>query len=307
MDWMAWNVSVQGGSHRDRDLPCEYASLVFTGDGWIMAAVADGHGSMKHFRSGIGAELACQAVRGALLALSPETSSQALAQEIIARWQEMVQRYLMDNPWTEEELAVQRTLLDGQAYLSLADGQSAAVAYGTTLVCAVVTDTGWTALQIGDGGLALLDAGGNWSWPMPDCTWCHGNLTASLCMADAASAFRYAGGAAICPLRWCCIPTWWRRPSCPAACSWGGSCTRRPPPGSRPCWKPWRRTRRNAAASATTSAWLFCAMKPAMPFRPCGIRPAAQPPGSAGAGRHSGMRGGHCLPAHGAGTVQPRG
>ena len=194
MDWTAWHVSVQGGAHRDKAIPCEDASLVFTGDGWVMAAVADGHGSMKHFRSVIGAEMACQAARDTLLALGPEASPQTLAQEILARWRDMVQRHLADNPWTEEELAVQRTLLDSQAYLILTGGQSAAVAYGTTLICAAVTDTGWTALQIGDGGLALLDAGGSWSWPMPDCDWCQGNLTASLCMADAASAFRYAGG-----------------------------------------------------------------------------------------------------------------
>ena len=194
MDWTAWHVSVQGGAHRDKAIPCEDASLVFTGDGWVMAAVADGHGSMKHFRSGIGAEMACQAARDTLLALGPEASPQALAQEILARWRDMVQRHLADHPWTEEELAVQRTLLVSQAYLSLTGGQSAAMAYGTTLVCDAVTDKCWTALQIGDGGLALLDAVGSWSWPMPDCDWCQGNLTASLCMVDAASAFRYAGG-----------------------------------------------------------------------------------------------------------------
>ena len=165
MDWTAWNVSVRGGSHWDKDLPCEDASLFFTGDGWVMAAVADGHGSMKHFRSGTGADMACQAARDALLALGPEESPQALAQEILARWRDMVQHHLADNPWTEEELAVQRTLLDSQAYLSLTGGQSAAMAYGTTLVCAAVTDKCWTALQIGDGGLALLDAVGSWSCP----------------------------------------------------------------------------------------------------------------------------------------------
>ena len=264
MDWTAWHVSVQGGAHRDKAIPCEDASLVFTGDGWVMAAVADGHGSMKHFRSGIGAEMACQAARDTLLALGPEASPQTLAQEILARWRDMVQRHLADNPWTEEELAVQRTLLDSQAYLILTGGQSAAVAYGTTLICAAVTDTGWTALQIGDGGLALLDAGGSWSWPMPDCDWCQGNLTASLCMADAASAFRYAGGSEL-PVALVLYSDGVEKAFLPRSLQLG-----------------------RFLHEAVSAREPFCAMKPGRSFRPCGNRTCSAAFGCSGRSRPSG-------------------
>lgn len=139
-------ASAQGGVHREHGMACQDFSAVYAGEGWLCAAVADGHGSRKHFRSGTGAELACDALRETLERLGADAEPQALKDAIVARWRERVRAHLAEQPFTQEELAEQETLLSAGAYASLVRGETAEIAYGSTLVCAVVTQAGWLAM-----------------------------------------------------------------------------------------------------------------------------------------------------------------
>lgn len=76
----------------------------YAGEGWLCAAVADGHGSRKHFRSGTGAELACDALRETLERLGADAEPQMLKDAIVARWRERVRAHLAAQPFTPEEL-----------------------------------------------------------------------------------------------------------------------------------------------------------------------------------------------------------
>ena len=188
-------ASAQGGFHREHGMESQDFSAVYAGEGWLCAAVADGHGSRKYFRSGTGAELACDALRETLERLGADAEPQALKDAIVARWRERVRAHLAAQPFTQEELAEQEALLSAGTYASLVRGETAEIAYGSTLVCAVVTQAGWLAMQLGDGGVALFDAAGGCAFPMPESAANVGFFTASLAMADPAGEFRHCAGA----------------------------------------------------------------------------------------------------------------
>ena len=67
--WRVLGASVQGAHHVRRGLPNQDA-LARRGEGGpnVALAVADGHGSAKHFRSGTGARLAAELTADFLLA-----------------------------------------------------------------------------------------------------------------------------------------------------------------------------------------------------------------------------------------------
>lgn len=192
--WKAAAVSVQGRTHRDMERPCEDFSMVFSGDEWLCAVVADGHGSRKHFRSRIGAEMACTAVRQTLENLTPQEQPETIKKEIVNTWRTQVQQHLASTPWTEEELEEQQSLLNEEAFARLESGETAEIAYGTTLIFAVVTQGGWLAMQLGDGGILLADENGVCSFPIPEDAENCGCYTASLAMNNPMEAFRHCEG-----------------------------------------------------------------------------------------------------------------
>jgi hypothetical protein len=202
-----------GFSHiRDGKL-CQDAAANQIGDGKKVgiAAVADGHGGAKYFRSNVGSELAVKIARSELwkfynLFLPKsghparldvehiptrylEENIRRMEQEIIRRWREAVEQHIGENPWTEEEL---RKCVELK--IDLSDNEKLFSIYGTTLLAALVAPDYWLAIQIGDGLCVLIveDSAARAAIQTDDAQGF--GYTNSLCDSRSAEKFRHSFG-----------------------------------------------------------------------------------------------------------------
>jgi hypothetical protein len=168
-----------------------------TQTGATVVAVADGHGHHRHFRSGKGAALAVEVARrdaaewatwlgsiadpgsGAPPAMVIEAFRDGLLPRIWRDWWTAVEQDLVAWPLTPAEEAVRQD--DDQV-----------VAYGATLLLAVVVGDRVLLGQIGDGDMVAVTADGTVSGPVPTDPTLDGQRTTSLCQPDAIDAFRVA-------------------------------------------------------------------------------------------------------------------
>lgn len=198
--WSKFGVSCRGGMHISSDLPCQDACACREGEGYWIAAAADGHGSRKHFRSQTGSELACMVACDCLesfaqsiapVNLPTEVDVQLLKQDILLRWRQAVEEDAARRKWTSEELLEQEALLEEAEYAALVDERSRWIPYGTTLAVLLVTEDFYLAVQIGDGEVLAISRDGVFSWPMPESKVNQGRFTASLCMEEPMQEFRH--------------------------------------------------------------------------------------------------------------------
>jgi len=173
--WLALTATHRGAAHEMNGLPNQDAIAVrpIQADG-LVAAVADGHGHHRHFRSARGSELAV-AIAG------------RAAEELAAR---------LDGFETagQIEAEVLSTLVPAFADDPL-------IAYGTTLLLAI-TWRNWLVLtQIGDGDIVCIRPDGQALLPVPGDPSLDGRQTTSLCGPRADQEFRAAAvNTAITPL-----------------------------------------------------------------------------------------------------------
>jgi hypothetical protein len=185
----------RGSAHELAGRPLQdavgFAAYPADGPRWLAVAVADGHGGHPHFRSARGSELAVEAG----LQLAGETAAQLAAggsagelrsatreqvvPELIGSWRRAVEQDLSENPWTSRERQV-------------LSGDDITIAYGSTLMLAVVTVPWLVLCQIGDGDVVMVGADGMASLPVPGDPRLDGHSTTSLCQPNAADAFRLA-------------------------------------------------------------------------------------------------------------------
>ena len=169
MQFSGFAVSVRGASHEDSGTPCQDSARVLITDKLAVAAVSDGHGSEKHFRSASGSEMAARvALRsvtdfcerngslGAVFLHDPREAARRIAGNIICGWNDEIAAHMRFSPLTPNERAIFEK-------------------YG--------------GLQIGDGTFTLETASGA-EFPMPEDERLVGNLTTSLCDCDAINSFR---------------------------------------------------------------------------------------------------------------------
>ena len=167
----------------------------------LVAAVSDGHGSLTAFRSHTGADLAVvagvESGQDLVDRLGPdglagfdERLCRPLLAEVVDRWLASVAADLAANPLLEEELAslAQR---DGTAARRSVEGRPV-LAYGATLLLAVVVQAFALFVQLGDGDILVVPASGPPTRPLPDDPRLLGNETTSLCMPHAEREFRFA-------------------------------------------------------------------------------------------------------------------
>ena len=160
------------------------------GGGGIVAAVADGHGHRRHFRSadgsGFAVEAGCRV--GSRLAADlarpmdrahAEAAVRAKVAALVREWQAAVAGHLATRPYTAED----------QAALDNA-GDRAEVPYGSTLLLAVVSPRWLACAQIGDGDFLAVYPDGKSAVPVPGDDRLDGVRTTSLCQEDAIGAFR---------------------------------------------------------------------------------------------------------------------
>jgi serine/threonine protein phosphatase PrpC len=147
----------------------------------VVVAVADGHGSALHPRSGEGAraavEIAVAVLGDWLRAASCTDAGAALPQRILSAWRRSIEQHLTEHP-----LAGRPTLAEAEIHRL----------YGTTLLAAGACRGSVFCLQIGDGDILALRADGTLFKPLAESLDCVENLTDSLCQEDAVDRFRLA-------------------------------------------------------------------------------------------------------------------
>jgi serine/threonine protein phosphatase PrpC len=190
-------ASVRGPSHTRQSLPNQDAM------GWLpemdsaqelVVAVADGHGSKKCFRSHVGSRLAVEvglAVGSSFLAGAANDSAplargrpvQDLPGAVVEDWKRRVDADLARYPLTESEMSELRDVdgVDDRRIVQM----SPRLAYGTTLLLAVVAARWIVVLQIGDGDVLLVSPAGKTSRPLPPDPRLIANETTSLSASSA--------------------------------------------------------------------------------------------------------------------------
>jgi serine/threonine protein phosphatase PrpC len=194
-------ASVCGVSHARDGLPNQDALAFWQDgtDGVIVAAVADGHGGARHFRSAVGSHLAVNAAVEATRRVASEwgsadpirqaqIASSELPAAIVTEWLERVRQHLADHPMSAAESQALESASDTGEKLQA----DPAFAYGATLIAALVTRRQALLLQVGDGDAVLVGADGR-SWrPIPPDGRLTGEFTTSLCRPGAQADFRSA-------------------------------------------------------------------------------------------------------------------
>jgi serine/threonine protein phosphatase PrpC len=197
-------ASVRGTVHRRDGVPNQDA-VAWAGpsghEGRVVAAVSDGHGSPKAFRSRRGAQLAVKVGveagaaflerlgRAGLGALDHHAWA-PLTREIVDRWAADVRADLAAGPLREHELATVAEI-DGPSARRAVESDPT-LAYGATLLLVAVMGSFALFLQLGDGDILVVPAAGRVARPLRDDPRLFANETTSLCMPDAAREFRVA-------------------------------------------------------------------------------------------------------------------
>ena len=145
--WHIVGVSVQGTSHRVKDIPCQDShAYQLTAGGALLLAIADGAGSAE--RSHEGAQsVVNQAVSSLETALQTETPNTEPG------WQAIIAQAFSDAL---------------QSVAQLATGDNIPLSsFATTLACAVVSDDWLVVGQIGDVAVVVADMDGVLSLTVP--------------------------------------------------------------------------------------------------------------------------------------------
>lgn len=204
LQWRAMGGSVRGNSHDRAGLPNQDAILwrPDTGEGTpLIIALSDGHGSAKSFRSEMGAKFAVQ-VAVALVSeyksnkpeLSNSSAIKRMAEEqipkgIVWSWQKIVRNHLEQNPFTEEDILILKER-EGETAVN-AIQNNPLLAYGATLLFALVTSQFVLLMQIGDGDIVVVGKDGKAEKPVVSDDRLFANATTSLCAEDAWKDFRF--------------------------------------------------------------------------------------------------------------------
>jgi len=150
-----FHCSIKGASHERSGLPCQDASLSYSGDNYNIIAVADGHGDPKHDLSEIGAKFAVESATDILKKLADDVAMQKdvllsrmvkddFPRLVLRRWRE-----LANNDYRNRVLSSNKDTVSDET-------DTPFTRYGTTLIAAIVTETQVIYAQIGDGDIVLL-------------------------------------------------------------------------------------------------------------------------------------------------------
>jgi serine/threonine protein phosphatase PrpC len=166
-------------------------------------AVADGHGSAKSFRSDVGAQFAVETavevcreflevMQGAAASTVKSEAELKIPARIFQRWRQRVEEHFGQNPFTDAELA-RLAEQGGETARDRATGpKQLHVAYGATLLVAVVTSQFLICFQLGDGDiLAVSDSTGIADRVIPKDDSLIANETTSLCQDDGQRYMRF--------------------------------------------------------------------------------------------------------------------
>ena len=205
----AFSQTVIGFSHIQSNRACEDCSDSYTdSDGrYYIAAVADGHGDKRCFRSAFGSKTAVDTAIKNLKAfadvnLSCENSGadninslcndprfrqmsiKQLTDCILAEWSDRVINDYQTNPPSPEEI--------GDVFDDSSFKDNIPHIYGTTLIAALMLSECLIIIHQGDGRCDVFYDDGTVDQPVPWDKRCEGTSTTSLCDTDASVSFRSA-------------------------------------------------------------------------------------------------------------------
>ena len=188
--WQVLTATERGAAHHAAEVPNQDAVAAFPiGPSGAVAAVADGHGHSRHFRSARGARLAVTVACRAVHDLAPRLDGLAgpgqagdemrevLVPGIAGQWRAAVHEDLAADPFSRAEDAARGR-------------DDATIAYGTTLLLAIAWREWLLLTQIGDGDIVGIRPDGSALLPVPGDPQLDGRHTTSLCMPGAESSFR---------------------------------------------------------------------------------------------------------------------
>ena len=192
--WATYVASAIGADHqragaKNQDAATARRFEFRSAPGMVAFAVADGHGHMRHFRSGRGSKMAVTAAMASAKDWArtipastriPSESATELVNDLVARWRDMVAADLAGDPIVGE----QRT--------ALVPGDPPEIPYGSTLLVGMLRTDVAVLAQIGDGEMIMVLPDGRYLTPIPTDSRLDGTQTTSLCQPDAESAFRIA-------------------------------------------------------------------------------------------------------------------
>lgn len=195
--FLNFHVTVQGASHIRKGIVCQDDSKSTCFGNACAAAVADGHGDIRYFRSNVGSHFAVEAALKAIkefvnrensngTSKDSEEKLNQLKKNIILNWNNKVSRHFNSHPFTAEELAP----LSESRKSNLMSGKFIESAYGTTLIAAAMTPDYWFGMQIGDGDCCAFHPDGTIDF-VPIEPGLVGNITTSLCEPDAIFKFHH--------------------------------------------------------------------------------------------------------------------
>lgn len=166
--------------------------------GALLAAVADGHGSPRCWRSHYGSRFAVEAAKEVVGSFLDQASRDqasldrrwldALPQQLVQQWRGRVEEHLREDPLPESFLGDFEKRLGRAARMTLA--ATPWVAYGTTLLVAAVTGDSVLYLQLGDGDILTVSSDAQVSRPWDRDERLLGNETTSLATPNAADEMR---------------------------------------------------------------------------------------------------------------------
>lgn len=185
--------TVIGDSHIKKGKVCQDSSGTVVRDEYAIAAVADGHGSARHFRSDVGSSIAVKITCGLLsryldrmdfrerFKKNPDFILRQLEKQILMKWTEAVEEYHQGHPITEEEKA---------EYTDRQEKDRVVTAYGSTVLVAAMTRDLSFGIVLGDGGFVVLNQADQLFIPVEDPN-ARANYTSSLCNTNAIRYFEH--------------------------------------------------------------------------------------------------------------------
>ena len=203
VDFTVFSESVMGWKHEKNNGVNEDACGVFDGRDFKIIAVADGHGACECFRSHIGSRMAVESALEILMSFKKSVDEfhllvnlhkydqrdelvRFLIHDLIELWNARVLEHVGQFPISSEEYNLAPSL--SMVYQR---GKYLTNIYGSTLLCAILSEDFLLVLQQGDGCCVVLDEDGHILHPMPLDDICVRNMTTSLCDRDASKRMRY--------------------------------------------------------------------------------------------------------------------
>jgi serine/threonine protein phosphatase PrpC len=202
--WTALSASVRGASHEKSGQGNQDAVRLKnprTGNDMLLLAIADGHGSMRSFRSDKGSALAAECALRELSRfvrrIGPDAPlsrvrNQARTRwprDLISTWKAAVRADLAKNPFSFLEFAAfpeKPPVLKPGEDLPI----TAYLAYGATLVAVAITPRFVIYSQLGDGDILTVNQDGSVARPLPRRHEFMSNQTVSLCSHRAFDEFQ---------------------------------------------------------------------------------------------------------------------